>query len=171
VADLEARIARLLDLAERADVPEVVERLADLRRQPGEATATLEHLDGLTLGSLPDLTTEEGRATWTAELEPLLANLRETLTGNLPRARLQLRQIISGPITAMPQHGPEGLTWDLRGLVRFQGGTFDLATGKGVPGGQVERELAARVLNKRESVVTGAQKWCPRGDSNTRHAV
>jgi hypothetical protein len=120
-------------------VPEIVERLADLRRQRGEATATLEHLDELTLGSLPDLTTEQGRATWTAELEPLLANLRETLSGNLPRARQQLRQILSGPITATPQHGPNGLTWNLRGLVSFRGWHFDLATGKGQRGELVER--------------------------------
>jgi hypothetical protein len=170
-ADLEGRIGRLLDLAERSDVPEVVGRLADLRRQRDEATATLEHLDGLTLGSVPDLFTEQGRATWIAELQPLLDNLRETLTGDLPRARQQLRQMLSAPITATPQHGANGLTWNLQGLMSFQGWHFDLATGKGVPGSQVERALAARVLNKRGSVVKGAEKWCPRGDSNTRHAV
>jgi site-specific DNA recombinase len=168
VSDLDGRLARLLDLAEISDVPDVKTRLSDLRGQRDEASARLEHLEGLTLAGAPDLTTEEGRAAWIAALEPLLANLRETLTGNPARARQQLRQILSGPITATPQHGPDGLTWDLRGLVSFQGWHFDLATGKGQRGGRVERPLAAQVLNKRGSV---ASVWCPRGDSNTRHAV
>jgi hypothetical protein len=36
-------------------------------------------------------------------------NFRETLTGNLPRARQQLKQILSGPLSAAPQPGADGL--------------------------------------------------------------
>jgi hypothetical protein len=78
-------------------------------------------------------------------------------------------EILSGPITATPQHTPSGaVVWDLRGLVSFQGWHFDLVTGQKQPGEVVEQPLTARVLNKRGSV---ASVWCPRGDSNTRHAV
>jgi hypothetical protein len=66
-------------------------------------------------------------------------NFRETLTGNLPRARQQLKQILSGPLSAAPQPGADGLSWDFRGLVSLQGWHFDLATVKGTQNGQVER--------------------------------
>lgn len=123
-----------------------------------------------TLGSLPDLTTEAGRAAWMAEVEPLLTNLRATLTGNLPRARQQLRQILSGPMSATPQHGPEGIAWDLCGLVSFMGWTFDLVTGKGTQSGQVERPLVGRVLNRRVCGYRGS-KWCPRGGTLANHTL
>ena len=100
--------------------------------------------------------------------EAPLDELRGTLSGNLPRARQQLRGLLAGPIIATPQHSDAGLSWALRGLVSFQGWHFDLAAGKPAPSGLVEKPLTAQVLNRRGSV---ASVWCPRGDSNTRHAV
>lgn len=161
VADLDRKLSNLADAMEATGGdPVLAARMKDARRQRDEAAARLEHLDGLTRGELPDFTTEAGRASWAAEIRPLLENLRATLEGEPAKARQRVKEVLPEPIKATVTEEPDGtVSWTLEGTTSYEAVRVDLGTGKVTNVGQVSRPVAGRVLNKRGSVDA---MWCPR---------
>ena len=120
-----------------------------------------KHEQGLPLAELPDFTTPEGIAAWTASPAPVLNALDDGLGGNVEVARQHLRHLLPEPITVTPQT-PD--SWTVAGLVAYKGVALYL-DGR-VEDREVRESVDGQVVRR-----SRVGKWCPRGDSNTRHAV
>ena len=150
-------------------VPQVIKKGIEQREtELRDLQAKLEHLEGLTLGALPDFTTDAGRKAWAEAVRPLLADLRATLEANPPLARQRLREVLHGPIVVTPRPDNGELFFDLQGVSSFEAVRVSLEDGHVAGPTTVTRQVTGRV---QRGQLAGPGVWCPRGDSNTRHAV
>jgi hypothetical protein len=109
---------------------------------------------------------------WLEQTTDLLSNLRETLEADPTASRQVLRGLLAGPITVTPRLEAGVLYFDYAGTYRFEifslpkaGEGADVALlGEVRPTQTASREIRGRLSCR-------VQRWCPRGDSNTRHAV
>jgi site-specific DNA recombinase len=134
-------------------VAKLTEREAELR----DAQAALEHLDGLEIGTEP-----LDEVALLEELIGTIAALRANLNDDPARSRQVLKRLLVTPVSVGPDEA-DGWTFSFR--ASFLDAPLDLAAPDGsVPLRPAEREFSG--TGRR-----GDSRWCPRGDSNTRHAV
>lgn len=103
IARLDSELGRLTEAIAAGSAPATIVKAIEQREaERRDLAARLEHLQGLSL-DLPDFTTEEGRAAWAAEIQPLLADLQATLEGDPAKARQRVKEVLPEPIIAIPR--------------------------------------------------------------------
>ena len=169
--ELTSRIEKLNQELERAaeivfagTAPSTIMQAMNQREtERSELRAKLEHLNGLTIEA-----EEFDLNEFLTETKELLEDTRLLLeVGDPVKGRQVLRSLLVGPITVTPRDG--GFTFS--GSSSFEDYDFALSLHHkpdlviGVRSGRLKnREVAGRIDRR-------VQKWCPRGDSNTRPAV
>ena len=173
LATLDMELQRLGEAIAAGSAPETI--LGAIRAREAERASlreTLERLEGLTVEAGADFDVVE----WLEQTTALLESLRETLEVNPVVGRQVLRQILVEPIRVSPRVEDGVLIFDFAGVASYA--KWDLSEGcERQPGphvhGQTVRQgfvgRIARPNTRPKSAVSGV--WCPRGDSNTRHAV
>ncbi len=159
VARLEGEVERLAEaIASGAGSSKVlVDKLADREAELRDARARLEHLDGLQ-AELEPLDVIE----WLAETKQVLEGLRDTLEADPQAGRAALRHLLATPIMVTPGTAKDGQpTWSYAFKCSWAGATLEVGT----TGNGLKNQGFSGTVARRASV------WCPRGDSNTRHAV
>ena len=145
----------------------VVDGLRQREARLRDLQAKREHVQGMSLAALPDLKSPEGIKAWQESLKPVLAVLHDGLDGDPALARQHLRWVLPRKVTVTPMDDASGaVSWKVEGPVGFEGVAFYLDGTK--EHRRVDEALAARVTRAGHC---RSQKWWPRGDSNTRHAV
>ena len=157
VARLRAAVENLNNaIEEGGQIKSTMERLAQREAELRDAQAALEHLDGLELGTEP-----LDEVALLEELVTTIKALKDNLDGDPARGRQVVKRLLQTPIAVGPE---EDGGWSFRFKASFLDAPLDLAAADGtVPVRPTEREFRGTV--RRGSMV------CPRGDSNTRHAV
>ena len=165
VKRLDAEIRRLVDAVASggASVPALVEQMQDKQRAHDAAAARIAQLDAL---DTPD---DFDVVEWLEETRELFDDLRGTLSADPAAGRQVLKWLVTGPIRATPC--PDG-GWTFEGTASFAKYTdtaADLVMGYAQrPEKQTLRGDVGRPPAEPD---TRVQRSCPRGDSNTRHAV
>ena len=131
--------------------------------------ARLEHLDGLLLAAADDFTIE----TWIRELKESLAALAAMIEDAPQVSRQALRRLLRGqPITVTPK--PRG-GFAFSGTIYFWevlvGGEVLGARSYDLPPMPFSDGTLLEPRPAEQALAGTVQQWCPRGDSNTRHAV
>jgi site-specific DNA recombinase len=164
-AEAQAKVARLraavenlnTAIEEGGQIKSMVERLALREAELRDAQAALEHLDGLELGTEP-----VDEVAILEEIVTVIKALKDNLDGDPAHGRQVVKRLLQTPIDVGPD---EAGGWSFKFRASFLDAPLDLAAPDGtVPLRPTEREF-------RGSVRRGDSRWCPRGDSNTRHAV
>jgi site-specific DNA recombinase len=158
VARLEGEVERLAEaIAEGGQLKVLVTKLADREAELRDARARLEHLDGLQAEAEPFDVVE-----WLEETKEILGNLRDALETDQQAGRAALKHLLATPIVVTPGEPLDGQpTWTYSFKCSWAGALLELgATGNGAKNNEFSGTVARR-----------ASTWCPRGDSNTRHAV
>jgi hypothetical protein len=106
---------------------------------------------------------------WLAEVYAIVGDLQETLDAKNPqRGRQALKQLLTAPVTIKPGVGEDGEpTWSYSFTCAWTSTStsmLDLCAER--PTAEVPKNEAFSGIVSRRSLI-----WCPRGDSNTRHAV
>jgi hypothetical protein len=87
--------------------------------------------------------------------------------------RQWLRHLLVEPIRVTPRVEGRPLMFDFSGVARFAKWDLnegcDIVLGPHVHGRMTRYDFTGQVARPGKSAVSGV--WCPRGDSNTRHAV
>jgi site-specific DNA recombinase len=158
VARLKAAVENLSTaIEEGGQIKNLVERLAAREAELRDAQAALEHLDGLEIGTEP-----LDEVALLEELVTTIKALRDNLDGDPARGRQVVKRLLQTPIDVGPD---ETGGWSFKFRASFLDAPLDLAAPDGtVPLRPSEREFSGTVRR-------GEPRWCPRGDSNTRHAV
>ena len=146
---LEGQIARLADAIAtgghdeglRAAVEEREQRRAQIRGEQAELVQVTQVAEL----DLPELTREIGG---------LLTEWRDWIGGHNLKARQILSKLVRGQLVFTPQTEADG-----RHVVEFTGL------------GQLEPILRGVIPLRSATALARVKDWCPRGDSNTRHAV
>ncbi len=133
--------------------------------------AKLEHLDGLAI--------EAGQpfdvVAWLDETRELFDNLRDTLEADPAAGRQVLRRLLVGPVTVTPRVEDGRLYVDFAGTSTYAEYASSLAAGSppdlviGAPAVRLVSQPVTGRIARGKTAVLGVM--CPRGDSNTRHAV
>jgi Recombinase/Recombinase zinc beta ribbon domain len=164
-AEAQAKVARLnaavenlnTAIEEGGQIKSTMERLAVREAELRDAQAALEHLDGLEIGTEP-----LDEVTLLEELVTTIKALKDNLDGDPVRGRQVVKRLLQTPIAVGPD---EAGGWSFTFRASFLDAPLDLAAPDGtVPLRPTEREFSGTVRR-------GDSRWCPRGDSNTRHAV
>jgi hypothetical protein len=164
-AEAQAKVARLkaavenlnTAIEEGGQIKSMVERLGLREAELRDAQAALEHLDGLEIGieQLDEVALLE-------ELVGTIKALRDNLDGDPSRGRQVVRRLLQTPIEVGPD---EAGGWSFKFRASFLDAPLDLVAPDGtVPLRPTQRQFSGTVRR-------GDSRWCPRGDSNTRHAV
>ena len=110
-----------------------------------------------------------------AEVRHIRVHLEITLYGTSPkRARAIIRDLVASPITVTPRVEDGALYFDLAWRAGFGDLDVDLHTDVAViqqDGHEVNGRIVRPGKGRADCRVQKGGKWCPRGDSNTRHAV
>jgi site-specific DNA recombinase len=185
VAKLEGEVERLAEaIAEGGGSSKVLlQKLADREAELRDARAALEHLDGLAV----EVSAKEGDiAGLFAEIHEIVEGLQATIDpANPQKSRQALKHLLQTPIVVKPGIGENGEpAWSYTFTAAWAGLSSDLISSCYPPAvaeklyGAKEREFAGTVsrgngtaADRMYDLHRRASRWCPRGDSNTRHAV
>jgi DNA invertase Pin-like site-specific DNA recombinase len=166
VANLDFELKRLADAVASGSAPQTILQAISAREaERRELQAKLEHLDGLAIESEEEFDLNA----WLEETKGLFEDLRETLEANPTVGRQVLRRLLVGPITVTPRAEGGMLFFDFSGTSSYA----EYAFGDDY---KYDLAIAAPAIRMVSQAITGritrrVQRWCPRGDSNTRHAV
>ena len=156
ISKLETELSRLADAVASGSTPATLVAAIRQREEARLALqAKLEYVNGLTIEK-----EEFSLAEWLDETREILEELRETLEADPAAGRQVLRRLLVGTINVTPRVKDKTLYFDLAGTISYA--RFDGTTATMRP---VSSELITGHISRR------VQRWCPRGDSNTRHAV
>lgn len=160
VAKLAGEIDRLTDaIAEGAgESKAVVTKLREKEADHRDATAQLEHLNGLAIEA-GDFDVAE----WLSDVKDVVANLKASLELDVAAGRQSLKKLLTSPIVVTPTTDADGeLAWEFKLTASFMGAALDVAPTAG------NDEPAAPDIRLRDQSFTGtvtrrALSKCPRG--------
>jgi hypothetical protein len=135
--------------------PDLLEKSVGAREtERRDLRAKLEHLNGLAIeaDSFDLMKCLE-------DMKGAIENLRSTLEADPAVGRQVLRRLLDGPIKVTPTED----VFEFSGKASFA--KFDPATFDPTEAMQPVSQALTGHIDRR------SQRWCPRGDSNTRHAV
>ncbi len=170
VAKVETELRRLTEAIASGGAPETL--VAAIREREAERDglkARVAELDVLLKAPVaePDLNLDA----LLAKVLRAIDRLGDTMKRDVPAARRALARVLPRPIKVTARLEGRTLVVTFEGLARYE----DLVPEDG-PGDSVvlrrawlTQNLAGSVNHARQPAVSGV--WCPRGDSNTRHAV
>jgi hypothetical protein len=172
IAGLDTELTRLVEAVASGLAPAVlVEAIRTREAARVGAQAKLERLDAVAAEAAE--TFDVGA--WVEETRALMEDLRFTLESDPAAGRQMLRRVLVGPITVTPTGDDQGRrSYTFAGRAGFaqligwapEDRPVDLALG--LPWHRVEYAVAGQVGDRSPSLPS---MMCPRGDSNTRHAV
>jgi site-specific DNA recombinase len=184
VAKLEGEVERLGEaIAEGGQIKTLVTKLADRENDLRGARAALAHLEGLAAESE---TKESDLAGLLAEIYEIVEGLQNAVDpANPQKGRQALKHLLQTPIVIKPGTGENGEPiWSYSFTAAWAGLSSDFISSC-YPPAVAEKMFGAKKVEFAGAVGRGigtaadrmfdlhrrALKVCPRGDSNTRHAV
>ena len=167
--ELTARAAKLAGEVDRiaeaiaegaGDSKTLVAKLREREAEHHDALARLEHLNGLEIEA-----EDFDMIAWLEEMRGVLSNLQAVLESDPTAGRQLLRRLAKTPIVVTPSVGDEEIVFSFK----LKAGLADVPVDVSSDATPFAKNVATRTLTG--AVSRRALRWCPRGDSNTRHAV